>query len=107
MVQTIIMFLITDEFDIDLYKWEGLIDDYFFLHEYNERSVIWKFWKKTWSKVITHPLKPDVDLEALRPQTQIAQYHNVKVGFYFAFLSNMVSLFIPLSIIAIGFYIYG
>jgi len=88
MLQTMIMYLITDEFDIDGYKEEKLILDYFFLHEYNERSVIWEFWREQWLKVLLHPLKADVDLEAVRPHTQIALYHNVKTAFYFAFQSN-------------------
>jgi len=88
MVHTMIMYLITDEFNIDEYLKEGLIEDYFFLHEYNERDVLWKLWKKNWGKVIMHPLKTKVDLDALRPLNQIANYHNVRQGFYFAFQAN-------------------
>lgn len=107
MVQTILIYLINDEFDIDEYEREQLVIDHFPMHEYNERSVIWKFWQKNWWSVLTHPLRPSTDLKALIPQNQIALYHGVKTGFYFGFQANLVSLFIPLMIIATVFFIIG
>lgn len=106
-VQQMIVYLLEQEFDLQQYTEIGLVKQHFPCHHFEARQNISDLWKRYFTKTLLEPLSPVAVEDALLPLKQIAFYHGVQNGFYFAYLVTFTSFMLPLSLAGIAAFIYN
>jgi hypothetical protein len=103
-------YILMKEFDINLYKTEGMIVDYFSLHQFRQKKQIMRFWKTERNLIFNNSFSLDPALSNIRSFTSIAIYYGVKVGLFFGFYGHYNSwLLLPsitgLCTFALGYFV--
>ena len=94
--RNIILMVITMEFNLSNFMAEGLIVDYFNLHEFMELDNIRRNWKTKWYKILSNPITLHPSTEAVIFLSGVAHYYGCHIGLLFGFLCHLInSLMLP------------
>lgn len=92
------MELLLGKFDIFSYEKKGIVLAHFPLHHYRFRNYIQIYWSKYKWFTLFEMLLPSRSERGLQPLKQIAFYHGIQIGFYFAFFTSFTSFMMPLAL---------
>lgn len=110
-IQKMINYLLRSEFNLELFKKQGLLLDAFPLHDFTERSQISHTWKQEnkLKKIIKWNdlwFWKKARIDHLKPLTACAFYYGTPSGWYLTFLSSLTTdllipglIFIPFAIL--------
>lgn len=99
--------LLNEEFDLDKFVIEGLILSHFPLEDRNKAYKVSQFWDQEQFNCITNTIRLETDQKTLRPLHAISDYYGPVIGWYFAFIVQLIGWLAAPSIfgIALGIYI--
>ena len=100
--QSVVMKLINEEFNLEKFKRDGYVFDYFMLHRYKMKHNMLRCWTKNINVVHLENFLTKTNVKALTPVSLLAFYHGIQHGFYFGFLSlytNCLSYLAALGLI--------
>lgn len=97
--------LINDEFDLKQFVNDGIIIDHFPLHDFEEMTTIYNFWKQEKWSIFFEPFT--TNKTSIRTLNALSSYFGAEVGFFFVFLTFFTTWLLLPSIpgIIIGIYI--
>ena len=97
---------LNEEFDLDKFLLEGLIISHFPLEDPKKTDRSLKLWKEFIFLTIRDTFRVDTDQIALRPLHALSNYYGPVIGWYFAFIVQMIGWLSGPSLfgIAIGIY---
>ena len=79
-----------EEFDLDNFVLEGLILAHFPLEDRKKTDRILSIWKEFLFATIQDTVRIDTDQIALRPLHALSNYYGPVIGWYFAFIVQMI-----------------
>ena len=94
--RNIILMILLSEFNIYHFKEEGLVTDFFNLHEFHQLRNVTQFWRSAWLKTFANPFSLEPSIHTLRFDTSTALYYGCSIGLFFAFVTHYLDwLLVP------------
>ena len=103
--RNIILMIIMSEFNLYEYKKEGLVTNFFNLHEFSQLRMIMQSWKFGWKKCFTSPFSLKPSLEIMRFDSSMAMYYGCSIGLYFGFFTHYLSWLVFPALFGLAIYI--
>ena len=105
-LQPLLIDAINFEFDMEEFKNQNLVEDYFPVHDFDYLRGLQKSWRENWVMLFVEAFTFNVQINLFAPLNSVAFYYGCDYSLYIAFTILYSSYLVVISIPGTAFYIW-